>query len=408
MKSSQRQMTTQSERSPSLHQILHFANMNIEELPGIPILPSPSARAMLLDVSDAAKSAMTLWKNRLYGGQGEKNAATSSYSPEEEKQKSESNREDRREETTTTKGREECNYVQYGIITRRMSAVIEIGEEGGVAADCQPIPRSPLPVVKQDEVIFMKHIASDTSEMTNDTAQETCAESVASIAQDLVSIESGGVDDAASKDKLTQEFAEEASENSGEEQGNEYVSAAYSISSIEQVKTEVANVLIKLSCSSESYESAVGAQKRKKKSRVQFAKAIVSEVRERPRIDPDDVHALFYTISDIERFEDEAEESSCDGSSFSTSFSYTITPTPSYLERDATDENETLVATEPIAKGRKIIGPDKVDDLVTGAFEALVAHFSSINASSQDGKIANPGSDNYGFLNKAALLIAEV
>lgn len=292
---------------------------------------------------------MTLWKNRLYGGQGEKNAAASSYSSEEERQKSESNREDKREKTTAKGGREECNYVQYGIITRRMSAVIEIGEDGGykstLAADCQSIPRSPLPVVTQDEVIIMKHIASDTSDMTIETSQETCAESVASIAQELVSIEStSGEDDAASQDKLTQESAEEAAESS-EEQGNE--SVAYSMSSIEQVKAEVANVLIKLSCSSESYGSAGSAQNKKKKSRVQFAEAIVSEVRERPRIDPNDVSALFYTISDIERFEDEAEESSCDGSFFSTSFSYTVTPTPSYLEGDETDENETPLATEP-------------------------------------------------------------
>ena len=404
-------MTTQSERSP-LHQILHFANMTIEELPGTPIPPSPSAKAMLRGVSDAAKTTMTLWKNRLYGGQGEKNAAASSYSSEEEGQKSESNREDQKEETTTTEGREECNYVQYGIITRRMSAVIEIGEDGGykstVAADCQLISGSPLPVVKQDEVIIMKHIASDTSDMTIETSQETCAESVASITQELVSIESNGEDDAASQDKFTQESAEEAAESS-EEQGNEYVPAAYSMSSIEQVKAEFANVLIKLSCSSESYESAASAQKKKeKKRRVQFAKVIVSEVRERPRIDPDDVSALFYTISDIERFEDEAEESSCEGSFFSTSFSYTITPTPSYLEGDETDENEAPVATKPTAKGRNIIGPEKVDGLVAGAYETLVAHLSNINTPTNDCKKATPSSDNYGLPSNGAMPISEV
>ena len=365
--------------------------MTIEELPLTPIPPSPSAKAMLRDVSDAAKTTMTLWKNRLYG-QGEKNAAESSYmySSEEERQKSESNnREDRREEETTTEGGgEECNYVQYGIITRHMSAVIEIGEDGShkkstgtVAADCQSIPRSPPPVVKQDEVIIMKHIASDTSHMTSETSQETCAESVASIGQEFVSIESSG--------EPTQ---------------------AYSMSSIEHVKAEVANVLIKLSCSSESYGSAASAKKKEeeKKSRVQFSKVVVSEVWERPRFDPDDVRALFYTISDIERFEDEAEESSCDGSFFSTSFSYTVTPTPSYLEGDETDENETPVATEPTSKGRKIIGPEKVDGFVAGAYEALAAHLSNINTPTNDSKKATSSPDNYGSPSNGAMPISEV
>ena len=303
------------------------------------------------------------------------------------------------------------NYVQYGIVTRRISAVIEIGEDGHfnstAASECQPIPRSPLPVAKQDEVIIMKHIASDTSDMTVETSQETCAESVASITQELVSIESGGEDDASFHHQPIKESTEEATpaENAGEH-GKGYVSAAYSLSSIDQVKAEVANVLIKLSCSSESYESAVSAQK---KNRVQFVKAIVTEVRERPRIDPDDVSALFYTISDIERFEDEADESSCDGSCFSTgnSFSYTVTPTPSYLEGTETDENETSVAIEPTTKGSKTIGPGAVDGLVAEAYEALVDHLSNMTTSTNN-KRAIPGSENYGLPNNGTMPIAEV
>jgi hypothetical protein len=181
-------------------------------------------------------------------------------------------------------------------------------------------------------------------------------------------------DPPASQRDPTQKSTQEVAEESGGH-GDFCVSATHSETSIEKLKPEAAKPLIRLSCSIDSNDSAKSAHA-KISNRVQFADAIVSQVRERPRTDSDDVGALFYTISDIERFEFDADESSCEGSSFSSSFSYTITPTPSQGEHE-TDENDTPVATEP-AMENKITGTDPL--VVSEANEGLVAHGSNIYA----------------------------
>ena len=77
------------------------------------------------------------------------------------------------------------------------------------------------------------------------------------------------------------------------------------------------------------------------------------------------------------------------------------------MEGDETDENETPVATEPTAKGRKIIGPEKVDGFA-GEYETLVANLSNINTPTNDSKKATPSSGNYGLSSNGAMPISEV
>ena len=226
----------------------------------------------------------------------------------------------------------EVNYVQYGVVTDCISAVIEIGEDGsnkaaigcdGDASDESP----PHKMDKQEEIIITKRIciAPDTSDMITESMSKSCARSIASPTDDLASTQ-------------VPTSTQETKDRKGEKEDVDVVSVSYSVPLIEKMKTDVAITLTKMSRSCKSHESSISTPSQQK-TRVQFAETIISEVRERPRIDPDVVRDLFYSISDIERFEDEAEESSYDSSSAGNSFSYTVTPTTSYDEGNDDTEN---------------------------------------------------------------------
>ena len=272
----------------------------------------------------------------------------------------------------------EVNYVQYGVVTDCISAVIEIGEDGsnkaaigcdGDASDESP----PLKMDKHDEIIITKRIciAPDTSDMITESMSKSCARSIASPTDDL-----------ASTQVPTTRSTQEAKDRKGEKEDVDVVSVTYSAPLIEKMKAEVAITLTKMSRSCKSHESSISTSSQQKTSRVQFAETIISEVRERPRIDPDVVRDLFYSISDIERFEDEAEESSYDSSSAGNSFSYTVTPTTSYDEgNDDNSEIDTPVASEPTKD--HIIG---ADGMVAEAYSTLLARLSSMNAPTDDKK----------------------
>ena len=276
----------------------------------------------------------------------------------------------------------EVNYVQYGVVTDCISAVIEIGEDGsnkaaigcdGDASDESP----PLKMDKHDEIIITKRIciAPDTSDMITESMSKSCARSIASPTDDLASTQ-------------VPTSTQETKDRKGEKEDVDVVSVSYSVPLIEKMKTDVAITLTKMSRSCKSHESSISTPSQQK-TRVQFAETIISEVRERPRIDPDVVRDLFYSISDIERFEDEAEESSYDSSSAGNSFSYTVTPTTSYDEgNDDNSEIDTPVASEPTKD--HIIG---ADGMVAEAYSTLLAHLSSMNAPTDDRKEVFSGSD---------------
>ena len=269
----------------------------------------------------------------------------------------------------------EVNYVQYGVVTDCISAVIEIGEDGsnkaaigcdGDASDESP----PHKMDKQEEIIITKRIciAPDTSDMITESMSKSCARSIASPTDDLASTQ-------------VPTSTQETKDRKGEKEDVDVVSVSYSVPLIEKMKTDVAITLTKMSRSCKSHESSISTPSQQK-TRVQFAETIISEVRERPRIDPDVVRDLFYSISDIERFEDEAEESSYDSSSAGNSFSYTVTPTSSYDEgNDDNSEIDTPVASEPTKD--HIIG---ADGMVAEAYSTLLARLSSMNAPTDDKK----------------------
>jgi len=194
----------------------------------------------------------------------------------------------------------------------------------------------------QDEIVITKRSASDTSDMTTESVSKACARSIAFPTDDLASVEG-----ASEHTQVPTSDTQEAKGRKGEKEDEDVVSVTYSVPLFEKMKAEVATTLTKMSRSCKSHESSISTPSQQK-SRVQFAETIISEVRERPRIDPDVVRDLFYSISDIERFEDEAEESSYDSSSVGNSFSYTVTPTSSYYEgNDDNGEIDTPVASEP-------------------------------------------------------------
>mmetsp|Transcript_19198 Transcript_19198/g.38701 ORF Transcript_19198/g.38701 Transcript_19198/m.38701 type:complete len:536 (+) Transcript_19198:241-1848(+) len=297
---------------------------------------------------------------------------------------------------------EAVQYKQFGVITKHLSAVIEIGEDGnGSSCAGGPSPtsivetpklRPPEQETKKEEMIFpdgeedavilMSHTVSD---MTTESFVRTASTSSVSSAVTA----SQGTDQDFKQDHRSKDITSPPVVDALPSQDDD--SSFYSIASITQMKKDVAEALHRAGDDGDfspassttdrvdnrtntgnistkdkqavSSKSNASTKHKRNVSKVSFAESIVSEVRERPRIDPKVVKELFYSHSDIDRFEDEAYDS--DGFSVSSSYSYTsLTPNSSYQGSDYGSEDENDTTPTPAApESKDFIGANIANDI---------------------------------------------
>lgn len=269
-------------------------------------------------------------------------------------------------------------YVQFGIVTGHISAVIEIGEDGsGSGGNSGGYGRTPPTSIveiepqhheqerKTTSSIVMNQTISDMTTESSTFIRTASSSSAASLTaannRDLKKPHEGVGTDAAST------MPSERGQSSCKGKDTDDTAC------VNHMKKDVAEALLKesgsnsddfhtenteASSSPDKYALSTDASSPKHPmSRVHFASTIVSETRERPRIDPEEVHELFYSRSDISRFEDEAYDS--DG--------YTITPMSSKgSDVGEDDAKRTPTPTDP-AKAEDFVAADLISE-IAGVF----------------------------------------